>query len=70
MSDLAYRPRPGDTDAKRNVISNIHGRGVPVAEAAGRVMALAERMKLLGASGVAVKEELAGTFARLSGAEK
>ena len=25
---LAYRPRPGHTDAQRNLISNIHARGV------------------------------------------
>ncbi len=31
---MAYRPRPGDTDSKRNLISNIHARGVPVADAA------------------------------------
>jgi ethanolamine ammonia-lyase small subunit len=29
---LAYRPRPGDTDARRNLISNIHTRGVPPEE--------------------------------------
>jgi ethanolamine ammonia-lyase small subunit len=55
---MAHRPRPGDTDAKRNLISNIHARGVPVEEAARRILALAARMRMLGASGVAVKEEL------------
>jgi ethanolamine ammonia-lyase small subunit len=55
---MAYRPRPGDTDAKRNLISNIHGRGVPVESAAARILALAGRMRSLGASGVAVKEEM------------
>jgi ethanolamine ammonia-lyase small subunit len=55
---LAYRPRPGDTDAKRNLISNIHGRGVSHAEAARRVLALAEQMMRVKASGVDVKEEL------------
>src|SRR4030095_14598832 len=54
---MAYRPRPGDTDAKRNLISNIHSRGVPIDEAAVRILRLAERMKRLGASGVSVKEE-------------
>ncbi|MBX9584912.1 MAG: ethanolamine ammonia-lyase subunit EutC, partial [Gemmataceae bacterium] len=34
---LAYRPRPGHTDADRNLISNIHPRGVPPAEAGPRV---------------------------------
>jgi ethanolamine ammonia-lyase small subunit len=55
---LAYRPRPGDADAKRNLISNIHNRGVNIAEAARRILALAERMLRLQASGVKVKEEL------------
>ncbi len=55
---MAYRPRPGHSDAQRNLISNIHSRGVPPEEVAPRVLALAERMRRLRASGVAVKEEL------------
>ena len=55
---LAYRPRPGDTDARRNLISNIHARGVGTDEAAWRIAALAERMRQAQASGVAVKEDL------------
>lgn len=55
---LAFRPRPGHTDADRNLISNIHSRGVPVADAAGRVTALATALMRAGVSGVAVKEEL------------
>lgn len=53
---MAYRPRAGDTDARRNLISNIHSRGVPPAEAAVRVLELAQQMRALGTSGVAVKE--------------
>jgi len=53
---LAYRPRAGHTDARRNLISNIHARGVPAAEAAPRILALAEQMRRLGTSGVTVKE--------------
>jgi ethanolamine ammonia-lyase small subunit len=53
---MAYRPRPGHTDAQRNLVSNIHARGVSVAEAARRVAALAEQMRRLRLSGVAVKE--------------
>ncbi len=56
---LAYRPRPGDTDARRNLISNIHARGVPPQAAAPRILALADMMRQARASGVAVKEELA-----------
>jgi ethanolamine ammonia-lyase small subunit len=55
---LAYRPRPGHTDAQRNLISNIHGRGVAPDEAARRILALAERMRQMQTSGVAVKEDL------------
>ena len=54
---LAYRPRPGHTDAQRNLISNIHGRGVSHAEAARRILALAEQMMRRQTSGVGVKEE-------------
>jgi ethanolamine ammonia-lyase small subunit len=55
---LAYRPRPGDTDAKRNLVSNIHGRGVRHADAARRVLTLAEQLMRVKTSGVEVKEEL------------
>jgi ethanolamine ammonia-lyase small subunit len=54
---LAYRPRPGHTDAQRNLISNIHARGVGHEQAARRIMALAEQMRRRQMSGVAVKEE-------------
>jgi ethanolamine ammonia-lyase small subunit len=56
---LAYHPRPGHTDAQRNLISNIHGRGVAPEAAARRILGLAEVMRRLQASGVEVKEELA-----------
>src|SRR5207244_5441183 len=42
---LAYRPRPGHTDAQRNLISNVHARGVPPEAAAPRLLALAEKMR-------------------------
>ncbi|MGE0824316.1 MAG: ethanolamine ammonia-lyase subunit EutC [Candidatus Binatia bacterium] len=54
---MAYRPRPGHTDAERNLISNIHARGVSPAIAGGRILRLAERLRQAGASGVTVKEE-------------
>jgi ethanolamine ammonia-lyase small subunit len=56
---MAYRPRPGHTDAQRNLISNIHDRGVSHANAARRILALAEAMMLAGVSGVGVKETIA-----------
>ena len=55
---MAYRPRSGHTDAERNLISNIHARGVAVEEAADRILRLAELMRQAQLSGVAVKEEL------------
>lgn len=53
---LAYRPRSGDDDSRRNLISNIHGRGVPTDQAAARIVHLALRMIGEQASGVGVKE--------------
>jgi ethanolamine ammonia-lyase small subunit len=57
---MAYRPRPGDTDARRNLVSNVHARGVSSEDAARRIALLAEQMRLLGASGVGVREVLPG----------
>jgi ethanolamine ammonia-lyase small subunit len=55
---LAYRPRPGHTDADRNLVSNIHPRGVPAAEAARRIADLAALVRRAGRSGFSVKEAL------------
>ena len=57
---MAYRPRSGHTDAERNLISNIHDRGVAIAEATDRILRLAELMRRAQLSGVAVKEEFGG----------
>jgi ethanolamine ammonia-lyase small subunit len=54
---MAYRPRIGHDDARRNLISNIHARGVPPDQAAPRIAQLAARMIELQTSGVVVKEE-------------
>ena len=54
---MAYRPRAGHDDARRNLISNIHIRGVPPDQAAPRIAQLAAQMIQLETSGVAVKEE-------------
>jgi ethanolamine ammonia-lyase small subunit len=53
---MAYRPRASHTDAERNLISNIHARGVPPAAAVPRILRLAERLMLSRMSGVAIKE--------------
>lgn len=55
---LAYRPRSGHTDAQRNLISNIHARGVDPASAAERILALVDQMRAAETSGVAIKEHL------------
>jgi ethanolamine ammonia-lyase small subunit len=57
---LAFQPRSGHSDAQRNLISNIHFRGVPPEAAAGRILNLAAQMMLRQTSGVELKEELPG----------
>ncbi|HEY8517688.1 MAG TPA: ethanolamine ammonia-lyase subunit EutC [Candidatus Binatia bacterium] len=56
---MAWRPRPGHSDADRNLVCNIHERGVATDLAVARIVALAETMRAARASGVAVKEDLA-----------
>lgn len=53
---MAYRPRSGQTDADRNLISNIHARGVSSAEAAARILQLAAQMMREKSSGYSLKE--------------
>ena len=55
---MAFRPRRGHTDADRNLISNIHARGVSVEAAAARIVNLAAEMMRLELSGVELKEEI------------
>jgi len=54
---MAYRPKDGDHDANRNLISNIHARGVRADEAARRIVNLAEQMMREQISGVNLKEQ-------------
>lgn len=55
---MAYRPRTSHNDARRNLISNIHARGVNTASAATRIVALAGQMLQRQTSGVELKEDL------------
>jgi ethanolamine ammonia-lyase small subunit len=55
---LAYRPKAADTDADRNLISNIHGRGVITERAALRILNLAAAMIRTSKSGCQLREEL------------
>jgi ethanolamine ammonia-lyase small subunit len=57
---MAYRPRRGHSDADRNLISNIHARGVRLEHAANRISNLAARMMSLKLSGTQLKEETGG----------
>jgi ethanolamine ammonia-lyase small subunit len=53
---MAFGPRSGHTDADRNLISNIHARGVRIEDAADRIMNLASQMMTLKRSGTMLKE--------------
>lgn len=55
---MAYRPKASDTDADRNLISNIHARGVSVEQAAVRILNLAAAMMITNTSGCQLREEL------------
>ena len=55
---MAYEPRAGHNDSNRNLISNIHPRGVNAEAAASRIIDLAEQMMQRKTSGVEIKEEL------------
>ena len=55
---MAYEPRAGHNDSNRNLISNIHARGLSAEAAASRIIHLAEQMMQLQTSGVEIKEDL------------
>jgi ethanolamine ammonia-lyase small subunit len=48
---MAYKPQGTHTDSNRNLISNIHGRGISPAHATDRILDLAARMMKVGLSG-------------------
>jgi ethanolamine ammonia-lyase small subunit len=54
---MGYGPRPGHTDTDRNLISNIHDRGIRAEEAADRITNLASRMMALKRSGTGLRED-------------
>jgi ethanolamine ammonia-lyase small subunit len=55
---MAYRPKASDTDANRNLISNIHARGVSTEQAIQRILSLAALMTSTHKSGCQLREEL------------
>lgn len=54
---MAYRPKSSDTDANRNLISNIHARGISPEQAAQRILSLAATMIQTQKSGFQLREE-------------
>lgn len=56
---MAYQPRATHSDANRNLISNIHARGLSAEDAAARILNLCAQMMKLGGSGYALKEDRA-----------
>ena len=52
---MAYRPERTHTDANRNLISNIHVRGVSPAAAVVRILCLAEKMMRIRSSGTQLR---------------
>jgi ethanolamine ammonia-lyase small subunit len=55
---MAYRPSRSHSDADRNLISNIHSRGVTPQQAAVRIANLAAKMMKVGTSGCGIRETL------------
>ena len=53
---MAHRPRAGHSDADRNLISNIHARGLDPESAAHRILNLAAQMMAANSSGYTLRE--------------
>jgi len=53
---MAYRPGKDHTDANRNLISNIHNRGVGIVQAAERILSLSAQMLSRQTSGFTLRE--------------
>jgi ethanolamine ammonia-lyase small subunit len=55
---LTFAPQPGvTTDAQRNCVSNIRPEGLPVADAARKIVALAALARAMRQTGVILKED-------------
>jgi ethanolamine ammonia-lyase small subunit len=53
---MAYQPRNSHTDANRNLISNVHARGLNPPEAAARILDFVARMMKTATSGYLLEE--------------
>jgi ethanolamine ammonia-lyase small subunit len=62
---LTFAPRAGLTDAERNCVSNIHGRGIGCDEAAFRIVWLVREGLRRKITGVALKDESGPTPRRI-----
>ena len=58
---MAFRPAAGHSDAQRNLISNIHSRGIAPELAAARILNLSAQMMQEKLSGAALKERFPET---------
>ena len=63
---MAYGPQAAHTDADRNLISNIHARGVSTEQAAQRILNLAAAMMKNRQSGCLLREELPPVVPQIS----
>ncbi len=59
---MAYQPRVSHTDANRNLISNIHARGLNASQAVSRILNLAAQMMHGGISGYTLPENPSNAF--------
>jgi ethanolamine ammonia-lyase small subunit len=55
---MAYEPRMAHTDANRNLVSNIHSRGLKPQPAADRILDIAAQMMTLRISGIGIRDSL------------
>ena len=67
---MAFRPKAGDHDANRNLISNIHVRSVSIEQAATRIINLAAVMMQRQLSGVELKEEIGSSGRWVTGSSE
>jgi ethanolamine ammonia-lyase small subunit len=65
---MAFASKSSHTDADRNLVSNIHARGLDAREAALRILGFADRMMKTGSSGYSLKMEIPEM--RLSGEQR
>jgi ethanolamine ammonia-lyase small subunit len=54
---MAYQPNRAHTDADRNLISNIHARGVSTQDAVTRILNFSAQMMATRSSGYTLREE-------------